>query len=532
MTTKRKFYAYIRVSTKKQEEKGVSIKEQRDAIESYSQRQNLEIVRWFQDVQSAAKRGRREFTQMLKGLKRGHAVGLIIHKIDRSARNFLDWGYLGELADNGVEIHAAHDNLNLNTRGGRLFADMQMVIAADFIRNNREEVKKGIKGRLKEGLYPRSAPLGYLDMGKGKRKEIDPVKGPLIKQAFQLYATGAYSLKELVEELEKQKLTNKRGGRISINGLSTILNCPFYTGIIHVKRTGEIYIGKHEALISKALFDRVKEILRLKTTHGDEWKHDFTFRQTIKCASCKRSISGEPHKGRVYYRCNKPYCPTTCIREDRIEEAVEQELKPLEFGDIERTSVGGLMNKLTQDWQKRKDAQISAITFELTKINERLGRLTDDRLDRVINQDIFGQKQAELVSKKKDIEDKLTKVKTQRQGEPEELRNLVVFAGSVYGVYKSALPAEKRELLRIVSPNRELDRKKLVFMPHLAFGEIKKRNAVQLGADDRESIRITWERLLPKLVRILAVHPIEFPQWVLARIHDENRNRFLARESA
>ena len=58
-------------------------------------------------------------------------------------------------------------SLDLNTRGGRLSADIQAVVAADFIRNLREETKKGFYGRLKQGLYPICAPIGYLDRGGG-----------------------------------------------------------------------------------------------------------------------------------------------------------------------------------------------------------------------------------------------------------------------------------------------------------------------------------------------------------------------------
>jgi hypothetical protein len=41
-------------------------------------------------------------------------------------------------------VHFANDSLDLNTRGGRLSADIQAVVAADYIRNLREEAKKGV----------------------------------------------------------------------------------------------------------------------------------------------------------------------------------------------------------------------------------------------------------------------------------------------------------------------------------------------------------------------------------------------------
>ena len=136
------FFGYIRVSTPKQG-LGVSLQEQKSAIERYALRSNLEIVTWFEERETAAKSGRPVFSQMLKGLEAGKAQGVIIHKIDRSARNLRDWTDLGELIDRGIEVHFANESLDLHSRGGRLSADIQAVVAADYIRNLREETRKG-----------------------------------------------------------------------------------------------------------------------------------------------------------------------------------------------------------------------------------------------------------------------------------------------------------------------------------------------------------------------------------------------------
>src|SRR5258708_38130601 len=158
----KEYYGYTRVSTARQGEHGVSLEHQREAIERYASKNSLQIAQWFEEQETAAKRGRPLFGQMLKLLRTGKASGVIIHKIDRSARNLKDWADLGELIDSGIEVHFANESLDLNSRGGRLSADIQAVVAADYIRNLREETKKGYYGRFKQGLYPRPAPIGYL----------------------------------------------------------------------------------------------------------------------------------------------------------------------------------------------------------------------------------------------------------------------------------------------------------------------------------------------------------------------------------
>ena len=312
----KKVFGYIRVSTPKQG-KGVSLQEQRDAIERYAQRAGLEICQWFEETKSAGKRGRPVFNDMLKRLRQGKASGIIIHKIDRSARNLRDWADLGEFIDQDIEVHFVNENVDLHTRGGRLSADIQAVVAADYLRNLREETRKGFYGRLKQGLYPLPAPLGYLDKGTGKPKEPDPAAAPLVRRAFTLYASGRHSLDTLLAELRRLGLRNRRGGALTRTGLSVILNNPFYFGLIRLRRTGETFLGVHEPLITKQLFDHVRRVLTGRTP-SRTLIHAFTFRRTLRCRECGYSLIGELQKGHAYYRCHTRTCPTTGIREERV----------------------------------------------------------------------------------------------------------------------------------------------------------------------------------------------------------------------
>src|ERR1035437_8455002 len=257
----KQYFSYIRVSTTKQGERGVSLRDQQSAILRYAERQNIRIVRSFEEMETAAKRGRPIFNQMLSLLKHGKANGVVIHKIDRGARNLKDWADLGELIDVGVEVHFANESLDLNTRGGRLSADIQAVVAADFIRNLREETKKGFYGRLKQGLYPICAPIGYLDCGGGQAKVPDPKMAGLVREAFDVYATGNFSLPHLVEEMYRRGLRNRRGNKVSLNGMSSMLNNPFYVGLIRIRKTGESFPGIHAPVVSKQVFDTVRWIL-------------------------------------------------------------------------------------------------------------------------------------------------------------------------------------------------------------------------------------------------------------------------------
>src|SRR5258708_12440799 len=174
---------------------------------------------------------------MLAAIERGVASGVVTHKIDRSARNLRDWAKFGELVDRGTELHFAHESLDLTSRGGRLAADIQAVVAADYVRNLRDELRKGFYGRLKQGLYPLRAPIGYLDQGRAKPKTIDPVRGPIIAKAFELYGSGQWSFHRLAEQLFNMVPPTTVAGTHPPNALSTIFTNPSHTYLFRTTKT-------------------------------------------------------------------------------------------------------------------------------------------------------------------------------------------------------------------------------------------------------------------------------------------------------
>ena len=288
-------YAYIRVSTLRQGEEGVSLQEQRRAILEYASKRNITVTEWFEEQVSAAKRGRPVFNRMVSLLKAKKVSGLIIHKIDRGSRNLRDWADMAELMDRGIDVHFVHESIDLHTRSGRLSADILAVVAADYIRNLREEVVKGINGRLKQGLFPFCAPVGYLNNGKGgKVKTIDPVRGPLVRAAFELYATRLYPLSRLETELYDRGLRTRTGKKTSVGQIAAMLRNPFYMGLIRLKNRKDMFPGAHQPIIASSLYNQVQIILdgkRTKLRHQNR----YLLRLMIKCEHCKLNVNGENH---------------------------------------------------------------------------------------------------------------------------------------------------------------------------------------------------------------------------------------------
>lgn len=501
----KKYFGYIRVSTAKQGERGVSLQEQRDAIARHAQRNGLEISQWFEERETAAKRGRPVFTQMLKLLTRGKAEGVIIHKIDRSARNLKDWADLGELIDQGIEVHFANESLDLHSRGGRLSADIQAVVAADYIRNLREETRKGFYGRLKQGLYPLPAPIGYLDRGKGKPKEPDPTRAPFVRKAFEFYGTGRYTLERLVEELWRQGLRNTKGGKVTRNGMSQLLNNPFYIGLIRLARTGETFPGVHQALISKSLFDRVQTILKGKA-NARGWRQDLILRRLLICKYCGYSLIGEIQKGHTYYRCHTRGCQTKGVRAEAVEEVILRMLRPLQLDERERAYAKEKIARMAGNWEQESETQLKALRLRAARLQDRLARLTDAYIDRLIEKDIFEERKAAVLMARTDVEESIRRFNGGGPSGPDRLSKFLELANSAYSVYEKGLPTERRELLEIVTSNRRVEGKNVEMTLAEPFDLVATRYENSSGAPYRDTPR-TWDKILPKLLAFFKENP-------------------------
>jgi len=500
-TIQNKVFAYARVSTQKQGERGVSLQEQREAIKRYAERTGLVICEWFEERETAAKRGRPVFATMMSRLRKGVARGVIIHKIDRSARNLRDWADLGELIDRGIQVHFANESLDLHSRGGRLSADIQAVIAADYIRNLREEVRKGFYGRLKQGLYPLPAPLGYIDMGAGKPKKLNPKSAPLVRKAFKLYASGQHSLRTLAEMLNSSGLRTRSGRPITHTALSLIFNNPFYTGVIRIRRTNESFDGAHEPLVSKALFERVQAILSGRIPARIR-RHDFTFKRLIRCGHCQRTLTGEIQKGHSYYRCHTKDCATKTLREEAIIMAFREAFGPLRLRRDEISYLASKIDALKKDGEEAREAEVRAYELQLASVDDRLRRLTDAFIDGLIDKDVFDERNGSLLLERKGLRESLANAGSAPIAE--NAQKLFELLKSVCFLYESADLEEIRNLVQILTSNRIVKDGKLLVTLSPPFNHIARREDVAHGGPYRDRIR-TWEKWLWPLLTTTAL---------------------------
>lgn len=412
-------YGYVRVSTLKQGD-GVSLIEQKSAIQEFAQKNNLSVIRWFEEKVTASKEGRPAFNEMIKLLSKGKSDGACFHKIDRSSRNYGDWNKINILADAGINFYSVSDGINLSDEAQRLPADILAAMSTHYSRNLRKEVLKGFYGRLKQGFYPLNAPVGYQDMGGGKNKEIDPFYGPLIKKTFELYCTNRYGIIDLAKEMNKRGLRGKTGAKVTKTGISNILRNPFYMGIIRIKKTNEVFAGSHKPIISKALFNQAQRILDRKCGKKIR-KHYLPFSKMMRCEHCQYALIGEIQRSHVYYRCHTKNCPTSPIKQEQVEVSLQQFLTDISLSKAQLESLSLKLHKTVQLDGGMIERELKGLRFKIVALDEKVDKLTDAVVDGIIEKDIFFRKKQRLIEQQIGIREKIEAIQEEKEGK----KNLV-----------------------------------------------------------------------------------------------------------
>lgn len=434
-------FGYTRVSTLRQGD-GASLEAQKDAITGFASQNNLQIIQWFEERETASRTGRPVFEEMLTALRKKKAEGLVIHKIDRSARNFSDWARLDDVARSGTKVYFAADSLDFDSRGGRLLADIQMALAADYSRNLSLEVKKGIYGRVKNGFYPFRAPIGYLDTGGGKPKAIDPIKGPLVKKLFELYASREYSITTLTSEMRRQGLTGYRGTLVVRRNVETILRNPFYCGKMRVG--GKLYDGAHEPLVSTAQFRSVQSVKQARYAKKST-KHRFLFRGLFKCATCNGLLTGEWQKAHIYYRCHTKGCPAKTIREERIETGITAMLQELQVSSEDRTRIA----EGIQRWFDKKGSEEveKSLRLRIADARSRQDRVTDLLVEGAIDQQAFQSRKDNIEFELQHLREDLAALES-RSANRRDFNRLLDMAMDLVVLFQAGTDCQKRRLIR------------------------------------------------------------------------------------
>jgi hypothetical protein len=125
------------------------------------------------------------------------------------------------------------------------------------------------------------------------------------------------------------------------------------------------------------------------------------------------------------------------------------------------------------------------VTLELGNLRERLNRLTDAYLDRMIDKQAFEERRTSLLFEEKAIEDRMREIKDGKHSLPDRIDKFLELIKALCCNYKMAIPEEKREILRSVTSNRAIGPKNVEIQLRSPFLELANRGIVQCGGPDR-----------------------------------------------
>ena len=451
---------YLRVSTKEQAEGGYSIPAQKEACVKYIKDKGWNLIDEYADRGESARSARRpQLQEMLFRIKKQKDVhAVVVHKIDRLARNMPDHVAIkAVISKYGATLVSVVENID-DTASGRFIEGIHALMAEFYSANLGMEAKKGMGQKAKKGGWPYQAPVGYLNTRDEDRKAIivpDPEMAPLVKEAFELYATGEYSIVQLHEMMSYKGLKTKRSNNLlSRSRLAGLLKNKAYIGI--VTWNGVEYPGIHEPLISNELFARVQEVLESHDKAGTRIrKHPHYLRGSLYCGYCGARLTSTLAKGKyVYFFCAGKKRGNKCDQIHISESVIEKEmLKLYEKIQLSPSAVEKLTLKFENELVSRESTNLKQREFiarKMARLNNERDKLLQAYYGSAIPLDLLKKEQDRISRDMAELESKQVMISCNLEQVDRVVRLTIKMAANCYLAYKKASPNTKRMINQAV----------------------------------------------------------------------------------
>jgi site-specific DNA recombinase len=493
---------YCRVSSENQRD-NYSIGQQKSACLELAKKEGYKVKHIFVDeAETATADDRPQFQEMISMCEQGDIKNIIVYHTDRWARNELDHAlYKSHLKKLGVKLLSVTQPMIDESPEGYLLDGMMANINAYYSRDLGRKTIRGMNGRWKTGYLPSMAPPGYVNLNKEgmlvkiaynahdqqyfdeiKKKrvlkpiEIHPLFGPLVKEAFQKYATGDYSIKKLAEFLGEKGLKNRKGGVISHSVLHNMLNNTFYYGMMHW--SGEKKMGKHEPLVTQELFESCQVVLaRHRQFLTRDRVHNFLLNGFVFCPhhKCKRKASkaqrdqgtyyvedyrrytAEWHKIKRsknkniigYYHCTEPGCPKSYVEKEHLEGLVLKQIKKLQFSDKVIENIRLLAKDVFETSKEDLRSKLQGLTNKKAALEDRQSKLIELIIDGDMPREALKRKQAELEDKITEVGDQIDDLKRQTEIDYKLIEEVLYLTRNIYDTYLQSPEYLQRHYLRL-----------------------------------------------------------------------------------
>ena len=173
---------------------------------------------------------RENFNRMIEEAAEDKFDLVITKEISRFARNTLDSiQFTRQLLGYGVGVFFQNDNINTLDEDSELRLSIMSSIAQDELRKLSGRVKFGHAQAIKDGVVLGNNRIFGYQKDNG-RLVLDEDEAPMVRELFELYATGRYSMKQIEVIFWDKGYRNTRGNRLSHTTMSNMISNPKYKG--------------------------------------------------------------------------------------------------------------------------------------------------------------------------------------------------------------------------------------------------------------------------------------------------------------
>ena len=324
----------------------------------------------------------------------------------------------------------------------------------------------------------------------------------------------------MVKRTRNWGLTNSRGnqGYLCKSHIHSILQNPFYYGIMKVQKTNKEYPHIYPPIIDKGLFDECQKIRLGWNKQPFKWGgKEYVFRGLIKCAVTGRVVTAFTQKKSytdgtfgewTYLRCWNPKNPEQImyVKEEKILQEVEKIFDSMHLdAEMLEKAIGAIRRSASAEQDHHKEI-IKGLEAEHTKIQSRIERLTDLFLDGEFDENEYRDKRKSLEQKRDEIVKEIESSNRSDNNFAETLISCLQLASEAGKTFRGSTVEQKRRLVNLVFDNLELKGQKLVYTlrpPFDSFVKTVKNGewrtlAYRLNCEPLISTNLISWQLIPK----------------------------------
>lgn len=310
---------------------------------------------------STAKRER--FNEMIDDAKAGMFDLIVTKEVSRFARNTLDSiRFTRELLSSGVAVYFQNDNINTLDEDSELRLTIMSSMAQDESRKISNRVRFGHQQAIKKGtVLGTNNMYGYIK--KDGKLMIDETQADFVRELFEMYATGKFSMKQMEKHFYQKGIRNSKGKMLSHSTMSNIIRNPKYKGYYagNKVRITDLFTKKQKflpeeewvmykdesgetvpAIVSEELWDKANEVLYMRSqdviTAQHKTVHQNLLTGKLICSHCGKPYYRKDAVGKNGEKMSKwvcsgkikngaDSCPSHAIYENEIKPMIEDIFK-------------------------------------------------------------------------------------------------------------------------------------------------------------------------------------------------------------